>query len=474
MLGNTNLAPFSLVFGQPSADAFEKLALARIAASLAMNLNFGNQGSTGVLLEPLLSNVLRAESAGTFGSTTTNCRNFILVVKVDDAGIKLWHDNLEKIFGRAGEEFSTNGFDGWRWKTKALVPIWIIRANDWLIFGLGDEFVPMQKDCLDQIRHQGRPVPPLKDKWLEADVDMERSADCFPEVFHYLKPARINLNVTTQGNKLRVAAGMSYAQAFDWSGAELKPPKDLVKGSLVSFTAAQDVAAFCALSPAFSQLDGNPLTNQFFAWAASGFPFLSYIVWPQDDAANVLKKLSTKATREFNASLKNFNGTELHWLPHQERLVLANLRVILPSLQILQDKSGPFLGIMMFALAPTGPQAPDELWRQIKGRSNLVYYDWESTGLRLQQWELLGRMLLTRRHKSSASIMKTQKIETKFISDLASLTGNTVTEITRTSPTELSVLRTGPIGLTGIELFLFADWVGNLAVPGDNPRPTSP
>lgn len=47
----------------------------------------------------------------------------------------------------------------------------------------------------------------------------------------------------------------------------------------------------------------------------------------------------------------------------------------------------------------------------------------------------------------------------KLFEDLAQLTGNTVTEITRTAPNELEAVRTGPLGLTGIEMFLLADWL---------------
>ena len=37
--------------------------------------------------------------------------------------------------------------------------------------------------------------------------------------------------------------------------------------------------------------------------------------------------------------------------------------------------------------------APAELWKEIEGIDHLVYYDWEMTSDRLQQWRLLSQML---------------------------------------------------------------------------------
>ena len=45
------------------------------------------------------------------------------------------------------------------------------------------------------------------------------------------------------------------------------------------------------------------------------------------------------------------------------------------------------------------------------------------------------------------------------------LAGETVTEITRSAPNELSLVRHGPMGFTGIELFLLSDWLSTLGSP---------
>jgi hypothetical protein len=50
-------------------------------------------------------------------------------------------------------------------------------------------------------------------------------------------------------------------------------------------------------------------------------------------------------------------------------------------------------------------------------------------------------------------------IENEWLRGLEPLAGNTVTEITRVAPNELSVTRKAAIGLTALELVLLADWI---------------
>ena len=471
LTGNTNLSTLQKALALPSAVAVQKLALARISGMLADGLNFGTNASAASLIEPLLSDVLETESLGIFSGTATNSLNFVLALQLDAKRAQLWQDNLGKALGGAGEKFTSEEFNGWRWNRGAADSIWIVPARGWLVAGRGNEFLPLQVEYLQQVKRQGWPVPPLKDNWLEADVDCARLAAWLPDWSQLLKPARIKISVAGEKDNLRMTARMIYPEAISWKSGSWQMPTELAQGSIISFTAGQNVAAFLNLSPAFSQLDGDPLTNQFYAWALDQMPFLTYMAWPVLNATNVLEKLSIKASAAFSDELKQFNGTELHWLPEGRRLVLSNLRVILPSLEAVQDNAGEFLLLSLFPRSPANQPVPDELWKQINGRTNLVYYDWELTGPRFQQWRMLGRMLLSRSRVPTEHAMAARVIEEKWLGGLAPLVGNTVTEITRVAPNELSVVRSAPLGFTGIEMFLLSDWLGTVGSPPIDSRP---
>jgi hypothetical protein len=187
------------------------------------------------------------------------------------------------------------------------------------------------------------------------------------------------------------------------------------------------------------------------------------MAWPVANATNDLEKLSTNAPAAFNPELKRFNDTELVWQANRRKLVLSNLRVMAPTLEAAPDKSGEFLLLGFFPRLALSQSAPDELWKQIQGRTDLVYYDWEMTGPRLQQWRLLGRIFLKWPRVPPDGMMDTTQIGDKWLGDLGPLIGNTVTEITRAAPNELSVVRNSPVGFTGIEMFLLSEWLSAAA-----------
>jgi hypothetical protein len=470
LTGNTNLSTLQKALALPSAVAVRQLALARISRMVADGLNFGTNASAASLIEPLLSDVLETESLGAFSGTAANSLNFVLALRLDSKRAQLWQDNLGKALGGAGEKITTKEFNGWRWNRGAADSIWIVPARDWLLAGCGNDLLPVQVEYLRQVSRDGRPGPALTNNWLEADLDLARFAAWLPDWSRLFRPARIKLSVAGEKDNLHMAARMIYPEAMPWKSGSWQMPTELAQGSIISFTAGQNVAAFLNLSPAFSQLDGNPLTNQFYAWALNGMPFLDYMAWPVVNATNALEKLSIEASDAFSPELQQFNGTELLWLADQRKLVLSNLRVITPTLESVQDEAGEFLLLSAFPRPPANQPVPDELWKQINGRTNLVYYDWELTGPRLQQWRLLGRMILTRRVPMH-DMMYARLVEDKWLGELTPLAGNTVTEITRTAPNELSVVRSAPVGFTGIEMFLLSDWLSAVGSPPIDSRP---
>jgi hypothetical protein len=471
LTGNTNLVTLNKVFALHSADAVQDLALERVSGLLAAGFQFGTNSSAASLLEPLLSDVLKMESLGSLDGSTAHSLNFVLALRLDEKQAQLWQDNLGKAFGGAGEKFAVEEFNGWRWNRGAADSVWIVPARGWLVAGRGNEFLPLQVEYLQQVKRQGRPVPPLKDHWLEADVDCARLAAWLPDWSQLLKPAHIKISVAGENDNLRMTARVIYPDAIPWKSGSWQMPTELAQGSIISFTAGQNVAAFLNLSPAFSRLDGNPLTNQFYAWALEQLPFLTYMAWPAVNATNVLEKLSIEASDAFSPELQQFNGTKLLWLADRRKLVLSNLRVILPSLQAVQDQDGEFLLLSLFPPPPANQPAPDQLWKQINGRTNLVYYDWELTGPRLQEWRVLGPMLLTRWRAPTDDSMRARMLEDKWLGGLALLAGNTVTEITRIAPNELSVVRNAPVGFTGIEMFLLSDWLSAVGSPPIDSQP---
>jgi hypothetical protein len=269
-----------------------------------------------------------------------------------------------------------------------------------------------------------------------------------------------------------MTARLNYPEAVRWNSTPWLIPAEIIKGPIISVTAGQNVAAFLNLSPAFARLDGNPLTNQFCEWALDQMPFLTTMTWPEADAPTAFQKLSSEAPPAFNVALKAFNGAELVWQTNQGRLVLQNLRVINPNIGAVRTAGGEdYLLLSLFPRVPMDRPPPIDLSKEIISQTNLVYYDWEVTGSRLQEWRMLGRMLLTPWHVASDEELEARQVEDKWFMDLRLLAGNARTRITRVSPTELSFERTAPLGFTGIEMFLLSDRISTLGVLPDSSLP---
>jgi hypothetical protein len=381
---------------------------------------------------------------------------------------------LDKGFGHAGEKFSVEGFDGWRWQGADSRTVWMIPAKGWLLAGRGDGFDVLQARYLQQIKSQGRPVASLNDHWLEARVDSSKLGSGGPEWAEWFKAAQWDIAAGAQKDNLQLTAKMTHPSAVSWTPEPWRIPTNLVKNPLTSFTVGRGAASFLNLDPALAALPANPLTNQFCVWAMKGLPFLSFMTWPENDPTNAWTALAKDAVPAFNPVLKAFNGTALITNATAKRLVLSNLRVVAPSLGPAEGAAGGFLAVSIYPPPPRTEPAPPSLWREVFGRPNLVYYDWELTGARLEQWRMLGRMLLTRARAPTAYVMRPRNLASRWMSDLEPLLGNTVTEITRTAPNELSLVRTGPVGLTGVELYLLSDWLSTVGAPPVSARPATP
>src|SRR5208282_5631171 len=94
--------------------------------------------------------------------------------------------------------------------------------------------------------------------------------------------------------------------------------------------------------------------------------------------------------------LAKFNGTELVWNQKAGKLAWLNMSMFVPMLEAVQNNDGQFLFLCGFPPSIISKPAPDALFARFEGRTNLVYYDWEVTGRRLGEWQILDTMMANR------------------------------------------------------------------------------
>src|SRR5262249_33417105 len=148
---------------------------------------------------------------------------------------------------------------------------------------------------------------------------------------------------------------------------------------LISFTALRGIRPWLASHDSLKgPLPGN-LPNQFYHWAVGGGPFFTYFAAQSDNASNQVARLADWAVDDFGQRLltnggigkmdRSTNGAFWSGAPYlTPRLLPASL------------PEGDFIQLNLFAVPPSQHPLPEELLFSLRARTNILYYDWETTG----------------------------------------------------------------------------------------------
>ncbi|MGD0812197.1 MAG: hypothetical protein ABSA83_01215 [Verrucomicrobiota bacterium] len=480
---NTNVAIARAVFAQPSTIAYEYLVLNRLAVNLGAALHFQTKGETVALLRPLLDDLLRSESMAGMGGAPGKPINFVLAVQLDPRRTEVWQQNLKAALRGPGEVLRVGKFSGQQWNKGAGDSFWIMAARDWMLVGRGGDLTAVRSDYLQRIQKFGRPGPELITNWFEADVDWPQLANWFPLTSCPLKLARTAISISAEPGSFYMTGHVLYPEPVQWQARPMSLPTHLVREPLLSFATGQNVEPYLKSDGTLSRICTNPLGDQFYFWSMSEVAFQSYAAWPVNDSRKTMLTLSTQAIDTLNPKLHQFDGTKLDWLPKRHQLLWARHEFIDPVLNAAPTNDGQFLVAHVFPLSKGKGPAPKALWEQIQDRTNLVYYDWELTGPRAQHLLTMTeevpilRMLDigprepavagtnaakpgsdTSLAPDVASRLNTQK---QWLLGLAPFLANTVTEVTRTSPKELTVVRNSSFVFSSLELVLLSHWLAD-------------
>ena len=418
------------------------LALDRLAETFWTGMQLDAAGDRAVL-RPLLDDLLRAESVATFGGAPADRLDFVLAARLDKSRAQVWERNLAAALHGKGEPFVAEGLSGTRWNRPGNHAFWMFQTRDWVVIGRGDGLASVRTDYVQQLQKNGRPCPALKDAWFQADVDWPQLAAWAPLSSSLFKLPRTTVDVTAGGGRFHVTSYVSLPEGTAWEPRPWHIPKGLVHEPLASFTAGQNVEPFLKSDQTLAALGISPFTNQFYFWAIREMPFQSFAAWPVQDGSNTLRRLSAALPGALNPKLAAADQSEVQWSPASSQFVWVKSPIMSPFLGSVREKEGDFLVAGLFVMPRNNPPAPAALWEQFENRNDLVYYDWELTGLRLMQWRVLCSLLpvlptvpparSARAHPATGSVQQTRPplaIVNNWLDGMAPLLGNTATEPT--------------------------------------------
>ena len=295
---------------------------------------------------------------------------------------------------------------------------------------------------------------------VDLRADWRRLGETFPVLAkHSLPPSHIR--VMPRGEALRTEAKLTYSERLPIKLDPWAIPTNIITEPIISFSCARGIRPLLDQLKGFSKLRLKDPPNQYCAWGLATVHVQSFVTVPISDATNVVKDIAGRLPEFVSTYFPHPSGTFL-WISNRAEWIWSGLPLAIPHVHPARMGNQEFLVAGLFPAPASSNAAPSELFAQVMGRTNLVYYDWELTDQRLphaRQTFQLSDIIAGRR------IQTTNFATQRWIGELAPLLGNTVTEVTLSGPKELSLVRRSDMGLTGYEIALLARWIDSPRFP---------
>lgn len=463
----TNAARFKEIDALPAtAELRATLAQKLAGAALPFWRKELPAGATdqSALLRPLFDDFLVAEAfvevRGAAGSTDT-----VLAIELADERAQLWNNNLKQLATawKLGtlRDLTAEGFKGWEVKrSQAPNTLQFFRAGKWVVLGLGQEQLKQLPSLIAEAKKSGRPVAPLRNEFLDLAADLPGLRSWFPILARWPLPPVV-ATMSGRGEAVRTEVRLQYSGRIPWKPEPWKIPTNVVSEPLTSFTIAQGIAPWLGQVKGIADLGLTSLPNQFCSWGINHEHCRMYFAAPVSDATNTMHRLAPRLPGFVKATLTNAQG-EFVYVTNKAEVVWSGLPWLIPIVQAETSGKDQYLIGGLFPLAPKHVPPPEELLGQIRGRTNLVYYDWEITEPRLvhaKGFYQLASIFDARR------TLSTNAPSQRWLASIGPKLGNTATEITQTGPQELVLVRRSHLGFTGFELATFSMWLESPVFP---------
>jgi hypothetical protein len=483
LAGESNATAFMAIWNLPESQKLEAQTLDKLALALAARLRpaLTNQPSTPNLqpatnlFRPLLEDLVREESYLEMRQGGRQAEQTVLAIRLDAQRATRWEANLSAILdglGGARSAPARGGAHQWQWpgtsdtaRTGRCASL--ARAGDWTILSLTPALDP-QPSLLDQliahIKDGQAPFPaPATNYWMEADADLARLA---PALGWRWRPEtglpKVALTAIGDGAWVRSSALLTFPKALPLALEPWRVPTNLVTSAVSSFTALRGFAPWLASLEAWKQLQAGPPPSQLFCWAYAGFPMAGTFAALQPEASNQVARL-TDLVLEHSAPWSPSNRFAVFRKSKQTGgLEWGGIPIISPFLKSVACKQGNYVFGGLFPSGGTNCPLPAGMLQELLTRTNLVYYDWESTVFRVREWLYLGQAV---RLIARYAQISDEAASLKWVGAASGSLGASGTEAVLTRPEQLSVKRASTIGLTGIELHLLAEWLESPQFP---------
>jgi hypothetical protein len=448
------------------------------------------------LLRPLVNDLVQEELYLEIRKPTNQAAQLVLALRLTDEHCGLWATNLASALEAATGASAVRQNEG-RWEVlftnsltraasqPATSRVALERSGDWTLVGVSVETNGLLSDLLGRISTSRTPVlaqhtnawleadPTLRqvrqvssaapNYWLEASLDLQGIARALGADWTPTNGLpRIALTAIGDGENVRTRGTLKFAQSLSLNLEGWKFPTNVMHDPLVSFTAIRGIRPWLSSMKAWSDLQAGAPPNQVCFWAQGGLPFLTYVAAPLANAPEAAAKVSRRLTRDANPWLATNSLGQFERMGDSGGVVWKGLPVMNPYVESVGTKGDNFLLTGLNDSPVTNRPAPDALFQQVKGYTNLVAYDWEFTGPRIEQWLYMSQFF---RFVLKKGQLPPQGRGVTWLEALEPRLANAGTLMTQIGEDQLSVVRKSSLGLTALELHLLVDWLESPEFP---------
>ena len=172
-----------------------------------------------------------------------------------------------------------------------------VRVGDWVVFGLGQDGLPLSDELVRQVTAEKRPAPVEKNAWVTADLDWPRLARWFPSINVFDLP-RTQLQLVGRDHNLHLdgksdfpaTAGVEPREMADADGRHSPADQQLHRRARHRAVAEKQGWA--------QPYEISPVPNQMFIWATGQLPLQTFAAVPVPDGQKALKEFAQKLSAD--------------------------------------------------------------------------------------------------------------------------------------------------------------------------------
>ena len=469
---DTNSAGLLAIWKMPETVKFEAETLDKLSLAPWRWLRGETNETATNLLRPLLQDLTEEESYVEVRrpvSSTNAAEEMILAVRLDDARAGLWQTNVSRALESLTGIKPVSAGRGWSLKKHhAPNQIELARAGEWTVLGAAEDHNALLDETLARIEREHVPfAAPATNAWLEADIDLRMLADLRRKTNQLAAELpKVSLRVVGDGTNVYTTGELVFPRAEFASLDEWIIPTNLIQANLTDFASVRGIAPLLKSCRAWNELNAGPPPDQLYVWALADFPMETYFAAPSAEASNTVSKITDLVMQKSEKWHLTNEVVKFRRARTNDGFEWAGLPYVMPFLQSTTAAGTNFIFGGSFQPQTTFPSS-SSVFSEIYSATNLIYYEWERTGERVDQLIYLtqfARLAADRTQllKSSAGLLWLKALVPKLQMSITRCEKTTI-------PGHVKFYRRSSIGPTALELHLLVDWL-ELEKTGDGVR----